>query len=60
MPKVSFRIPSASREPVFGVQTNTAQKIHRSEHTEDRLTTRQADAAYGRERHRYTDEVRER
>jgi hypothetical protein len=39
MPKVSFRMASASRESVFGVQTNTARKIHRSDHTEDRLTT---------------------
>src|SRR5712692_7426176 len=39
MPKVSFRIASASREWVFGVQTNTARKIHRSDHTEGRLTT---------------------
>src|SRR3954447_4171209 len=38
MPKVSFRMASASRESVFGVQTNTARKIHRSDHTEDRLT----------------------
>src|SRR3954452_3500261 len=30
---------SASRESVFGVQTNTARKIHRSDHTEGRLTT---------------------
>jgi hypothetical protein len=28
---------SASREWVFGVQTNTARKIHRSDHTEGRL-----------------------
>jgi hypothetical protein len=34
MPKVSFRMASASRESVFGVQTNTARKIHRSDHTE--------------------------
>src|ERR687891_300021 len=39
MPKVSFRMASASRESVFGVQTNTARKIHRSDHTEGRLTT---------------------
>src|SRR4030088_1068360 len=39
MPKVSFRMASASREWVFGVQTNTARKIHRSDHTEGRLTT---------------------
>jgi hypothetical protein len=32
MPKVSFRMASASREWVFGVQTNTARKIHRSDH----------------------------
>jgi hypothetical protein len=38
MPKVSFRMASACRESVFGVQTNTARKIHRSDHTEDRLT----------------------
>jgi hypothetical protein len=30
---------SASREWLFGVQTNTARKIHRSDHTEGRLTT---------------------
>src|SRR2546428_11411058 len=39
MPKVSFRMASAYREWVFGVQTNTARKIHRSDHTEGRLTT---------------------
>src|SRR5207245_2518328 len=39
MPKVSFRMASAYRERVFGVQTNTARKIHRSDHTEGRLTT---------------------
>src|SRR5436190_12619609 len=39
MPKVSFRMASASRESVFGVKTNTARKIHRSDHTEGRLTT---------------------
>src|ERR671920_2627004 len=39
MAKVSFRMASASRESVFGVQTNTARKIHRSDHTEGRLTT---------------------
>src|SRR3979411_3344964 len=39
MPKVSFRMASASREWVFGVQTNTARKIHRSDPTEGRLTT---------------------
>ncbi len=32
MPKVSFRMASASRESVFGVQTNTAREIHRSDH----------------------------
>jgi hypothetical protein len=37
MPKVSFRIASASSESVFGVQTGA--EIHRSDHTEDRLTT---------------------
>ena len=30
MPKVSFRLASASRESVFGVQTSTARKNHRS------------------------------
>jgi hypothetical protein len=30
---------SASRESVFGVQTNTARKIHRSDRIEGRLTT---------------------
>src|SRR5215208_2201397 len=39
MPKVSFRMASACRESVFGAQTNTARKIHRSDHTEGRLTT---------------------
>src|SRR5438034_9148601 len=39
MPKVSFRMASAYCEWVFGVQTNTARKIHRSDHTEGRLTT---------------------
>src|SRR4029450_6896115 len=39
MPKVSFRMASVSRESVFGVQTNTARKTHRSDHTEGRLTT---------------------
>src|SRR5712671_5080450 len=39
MPKVSFRMASAYREWVFGIQTNTARKIHRSDHTEGRLTT---------------------
>jgi hypothetical protein len=39
MPKVSFRMASASRESVFGVQTSTARKNHRSGHTEARLTT---------------------
>jgi hypothetical protein len=39
MPKVSFRMASANRESVFGVQTNTARNIHRSDHTEGRLTT---------------------
>src|SRR3989442_15593312 len=39
MPKVSFRMASAYREWVFGVQTNTARKIHRSDHTDGRLTT---------------------
>src|SRR6266496_4199905 len=39
MPKVSFRMASASRESVLGVQINTARKIHRSDHTEGRLTT---------------------
>src|SRR5712691_10699886 len=32
MPKVSFRMASAYSEWVFGVQTNTARKIHRSDH----------------------------
>src|SRR3954471_7845081 len=31
MPKVSFRMASASRESVFGVQTNTAWEDHRSD-----------------------------
>src|SRR5437588_2304481 len=39
MPKVSFRMASAYCEWVFGVQTNTARKTHRSDHTEGRLTT---------------------
>ncbi|HSH32956.1 MAG TPA: hypothetical protein VLB31_05005, partial [Actinomycetota bacterium] len=39
MPKVSFRMASASRESVFDVQTSTARKNHRSDHTEDQLTT---------------------
>src|ERR671920_1763327 len=39
MPKVNFRMASTSRESVFGVQTNTAREIHRSDHTEGRLTT---------------------
>src|SRR6266576_2530966 len=39
MPKVSFRMASAYCQWVFGVQTNTARKIHRSDHTEGRLTT---------------------
>src|SRR5215217_6077271 len=39
MPKVSFRMASASRESAFGVQTTTSRKIARSGHTEDRLTT---------------------
>jgi hypothetical protein len=30
---------SASHESVFGVQTNTARKTHRSDHTKGRLTT---------------------
>jgi mRNA interferase MazF len=30
MAKVSFRMASASRESVFGIQTNTAHKTHRS------------------------------
>src|SRR5689334_18128505 len=34
MPKVSFRMASASRESDFGVQTSTARKNHRSGHTE--------------------------
>jgi hypothetical protein len=29
----------AFRESVFGVQTNTGAEIHRSDHTEGRLTT---------------------
>jgi len=29
MPKVSFRMASASRESVFGAQTSTARKNHR-------------------------------
>ena len=37
--KVSFRTASASGESVFGVQTNAARKIHRSDHTEGPLTT---------------------
>src|SRR5215217_345272 len=39
MAKVSFRMASASRESVFGVQTSTARKNHRSGHTEGRVTT---------------------
>jgi hypothetical protein len=39
MPKVNFRMASASRESVLGVQTSTARKNHRSGHTEGRLTT---------------------
>src|SRR5215204_4664440 len=39
MAKVSFRMASASRESVSGVQTNTTRKIHRSDHTEGRSTT---------------------
>src|SRR5437763_1492208 len=39
MPKVSFLMASAYCEWVFGIQTNTARKIHRSDHTEGRLTT---------------------
>src|SRR3954447_20818056 len=39
MPKLSFRMASASCESVFRVQTNTARKIHRSDHTEGPLTT---------------------
>src|SRR5438067_2302040 len=34
MAKVSFRMPSGSRESVFAVQTDTARKIHRSAHCE--------------------------
>src|SRR4051794_36832531 len=50
MPKVSFRMASASCESVFGVRTSTARKSHRSDHIEGRFDhTRQADAAYGRE-----------
>lgn len=37
MAKASFRMASASRESVFGAQTNTAQRIHRSDYTEGRL-----------------------
>src|SRR4051812_23725517 len=39
MPKVSFRMASASRESVLGVQTSTTRKNHRSGHTEGRFTT---------------------
>ena len=39
MPKVSFRMASACRESVFGVQTNTARNC-RSDHTESRLNHR--------------------
>src|SRR3954470_9762825 len=39
MPKVSFRMASASRESVFDVQTSRAPKNHRSGHTEGQLTT---------------------
>src|SRR4051812_18187146 len=39
MPKVSFLMASASRGSVFGVQTSTARKHHRSGHTEGGLTT---------------------
>src|SRR5471030_73537 len=34
MPKVSFRMASASRKSVVGGQTSTARKNHRSDHTE--------------------------
>src|SRR4051794_23287172 len=39
MPKVSFRMASASIESVFDVQTSRARENHRSGHTEGRLTT---------------------
>src|SRR5437588_5367501 len=45
MPKVSFRMASASRESVFGVQTSTARKNNRSGHTEGWLTTSRSNPA---------------
>jgi hypothetical protein len=61
MPKVSFRMASASRESVFGVETNTARKIHRSDHTEGRLSKHSALATPPRSRCRATshDEPRD-
>src|ERR671919_3264109 len=52
MPKVSFRMASASRESVFGVQTNTARKIHRSDHTKGRQPGHDTTPAFTRERAR--------
>src|SRR3712207_3583846 len=48
MAKVSFRMASVSRESVFGVQTNTAREIHRSDHTEGRLTTAPSGCCVGK------------
>jgi hypothetical protein len=48
---------SASRESVFGVQTNTARKIHRSDHTEGRLTTAPSGCCVGREHTGHTSTV---
>src|SRR2546427_4795979 len=57
MPKVSFRTASAYREWVFGVQTNTARKIHRSDHTEGRLTTAKRMLRTEGNGHRHTPSV---
>ena len=44
MPKVSFRMVSASRESVFGGQTSTARNNHRAGHSEGSVQPlRQAD-----------------
>src|SRR4051812_16305409 len=54
MAKTSLRMASVSREPVFDVQTSRTRKIHRSGHTEGRLTTTPSrctlDATFRRQR----------
>src|SRR6186997_985010 len=52
MAKASFRMPSASRDSFFAVQTSTARKNHRSGHTEGQKDRRPVDTCAADRRNR--------